>query len=762
VLEQTETQYDFDSNPIQVTTRERFHDETATGALGNPTTGPKARVSYAAMYYDKADPLIHSVDVGTYGGMAFTRPAIAPGHSNIALVTDYAYNAAGLVETVTDPKFIVSKTYYDALGRSIQTIEAYQNFMSVNLANKTVEYTYDPSGGIKTLKVDLSGGGQQTTEYVYGVTGAVSSNDILKEVHHPDPATGSPSSTQKESYTVNALGERLTAADRNGTTHEYSYDVLGRLTADVASALGMEVDGSVRRIEYAYDGQGNQYQVTSYNVPWGPGNIVNQVQRTFNGLGQMTAEYQSHSGAVNTSTTPVVQYAYSEMAGGANHSRLTSITDPGGAPVVYNYGTGLNNSISRLSSISDGFNTFESYDYLGLSTVVRRAHPQIGVDLTYIAQQDEGTGDAGDQYVGLDRFGRVVDQRWLKTDTGTATDRFQYGYDLDGNRTYRDNLVNTAFGELYTYDNLGQITSFKRGTLNGAKNGIVGTPSRTLSWNLDTVGNWNSLSTNGLTPATWTHNAQNEITSTNGLPGPMYDANGNERQGSQHLNYVYDAWNRLVAAQTSPTNVFASYEYDGLGRRVSETKSGTTRDFYYSDQWQVVEERVGGQAQVQYVWSPVYVDALVLRDRDADGNPWNGLEERLWVQQDANWNVTALVANNNFLNVVERYVYDPFGAVSIYNGIWQHSAWGSYDWHYLHQGLRYDYDTKLYDDRARAYDPAGGAIHLRRSDGLWGGGCQPVSVPRKQPGECGRPERSLGLGDQDIAHRRGQISTRLY
>src|SRR5438552_19129277 len=81
--------------------------------------------------------------------------------------------------------------------------------------------------------------------------------------------------------------------------------------------------------------------------------------------------------------------------------------------------------------------------------VVIRAHPQPGVDLTYIKQTGESNGDAGDQYIGLDRFGRVVDQRWLNTTTLAATDRFQYGYDRDGNRLYRNNLVNTAFGELY-------------------------------------------------------------------------------------------------------------------------------------------------------------------------------------------------------------------------------------------------------------------------------------------------------------------------
>jgi hypothetical protein len=45
-----------------------------------------------------------------------------------------------------------------------------------------------------------------------------------------------------------------------------------------------------------------------------------------------------------------------------------------------------------------------------------------------------------------------------------------------------------------------------------------------------------------------------------------------------------------------------------------------TTDFYYSSSWQVLEERVGGQTTVQYVWSPVYVDALVLRYRDTDGD----------------------------------------------------------------------------------------------------------------------------------------------
>ena len=42
-------------------------------------------------------------------------------------------------------------------------------------------------------------------------------------------------------------------------------------------------------------------------------------------------------------------------------------------------------------------------------------------------------------------FGRVVDQRWIVTSTGTALDRFQYGYDQDGNVLYKNNLANSSF-----------------------------------------------------------------------------------------------------------------------------------------------------------------------------------------------------------------------------------------------------------------------------------------------------------------------------
>ncbi len=353
------------------------------------------------------------------------------------------------------------------------------------------------------------------------------------------------------------------------------------------------------------------------------------------------------------------------MSGGANHSRLTGIVYPDGMTLSYNYASGLDDAISRLSSISDTSGTLESYSYLGLGMVVIRGHSQPGVDLTYVKQSGESNGDAGDQYTGLDRFGRVVNQRWRATG----------------------------------YDNLNQITSFDRGALNANKDGISGSPTRQQGWDFDALGNFDSVTTDGSTE-TRSHNDQNEITSISGATTPTYDANGNMTGDENGNKFVFDAWNRLVTVKDSSNNVLESFAYDGVNRRASTTASSTTTDLYYSAEWQVLEERVGGNTTMQYVWSPVYIDAMILRDRDTDAN--GSLDERLWVQQDANFNVTALTDNNG--NVVERYAYDPFGAFTTNDANWNlRSAGTAYSWVYFYQGGRFNAIADLYNFRFRDY-----------------------------------------------------------
>ena len=420
VLSQGEMTYDLNGNVLLSASRMRFHDETGTGALGTPSTGVKARVSYSVNYYDLGDRLTDSVDVGTNGGSAYTRPGTVPSRSDTVLVNSYGYNAAGWLETTTDPKGLIGKQFYDLAGRTSKTIENYVNGVVSDVDDKTVEYGYHANSAMKTLKAYLTSSTSETTEWILGITSPVVSNDIVKEIRYPDASTGASSSSAKDQYTYNQLGQVITFTDLNGNVHTYRYDILGRLVSDAVTTLGSGIDGTVRRIEIAYDTQGNAYLFTSYDAATG-GNVVNQVQSEFNGLGQLITEWQAVGGAVNTSTSPKVQYAYSfAPSGSTNHSRLTSITYPNGRVITYNYSTGLNDNISRLSSITDGSTTLESYDYFGYGMIVKRGHAQPGVDLTFIKQTGETDGDAGDKY---DRGGSgKFDDTCRNTDRRGAAD----------------------------------------------------------------------------------------------------------------------------------------------------------------------------------------------------------------------------------------------------------------------------------------------------------------------------------------------------
>ena len=153
--------------------------------------------------------------------------------------------------------------------------------------------------------------------------------------------------------------------------------------------------------------------------------------------------------------------------------------------------------------------------------------------------------------------------------------------------------------------------------------------------------------------------------------------------------------------KNSGGTLVATYKWDGQGRRVEEIRGSTTTDLYYSDQWQVLEERVGGVARLSYAWSPVYEDALIARDRDTDAN--GSLDERLYTAQDANFNVTALLSTAGA--VVERFQYDPFGKFSVLDGAWSSRVASSYGWNYLHQGGRWDADGGVYSFRNRELSP---------------------------------------------------------
>jgi len=93
--------------------------------------------------------------------------------------------------------------------------------------------------------------------------------------------------------------------------------------------------------------------------------------RKYNAFGQVTSEYQEHSGAVNTSTTLKVGYAYA--TGASNHVRRTQTVYPNGRILHSGYDSGLDDVLCRVSYLADDNGSgspgqhLAEYDYLGAS-----------------------------------------------------------------------------------------------------------------------------------------------------------------------------------------------------------------------------------------------------------------------------------------------------------------------------------------------------------------------------------------------------------
>jgi len=275
-----------------------------------------------------------------------------------------------------------------------------------------------------------------------------------------------------------------------------------------------------------------------------------------------------------------------------------------------------------------------------------------------------------------------------------------------------DNALASALDQVFGYDDLDQLISADRGG------------GSTQDWVLDALGNWSSLDDNG-TVRTRGVNAANEITSTTNLATPTYDRAGNmvstpkPASPTSSWDVTYDAWNRVVKVTDGTTTI--DYEYDGTDRRI-ERDDGAAEHSYYDGE-QVIETQVpdgqgGFETDKQYVWSLRYIDSPILRDSYTGGVLQTG--DRLYYLTDANQNVTAVT--NNAGVVQERYDYDAYGKVTIYDAAWANptttSAVGNT---LLFAGQDVDVATGLQYSRARWYSSSIGGFISRDPLGLVAG-----------------------------------------
>ena len=141
---------------------------------------------------------------------------------------------------------------------------------------------------------------------------------------------------------------------------------------------------------------------------------------------------------------------------------------------------------------------------------------------------------------------------------------------------------------------------------------------------------------------------------------------------------------------------------DGANRRVTKLTGIESRNHYYSDQWQVLEERTGSNANAdrRYFWGMRSIDDLVCRDHRESAK-----SERFYALHDY-FSVAAIVDVNGVAQ--ERYGYDGFGTPRYMDASFGSRSSSNYDWETLYAGYRYDLETGLYQVRNRYLHPKPG------------------------------------------------------
>ena len=334
------------------------------------------------------------------------------------------------------------------------------------------------------------------------------------------------------------------------------------------------------------------------------------------------------------------------------------------------------------------------------------------IELTF---RNGGTGDAGDPYTGLDRFGRLVETIWKQGASKRV--HSSYGRNRFGGVVWRrDEQAHAQTPSVetednyYAYDGLYQVKERQRGNLTGTAPDYTGIDNLQQEENLtyDATGNWaaysNTSPTNGQIR---THNTANEITQISSSPGdvtPAYDPVGNMLTQPKdpglpidQYELVWDAWNRLVAVKDGGTTV-ASYTYDGLTRRMTRTNGADTRHYYYNKQWRSVEERMNDAITIdrQFTWGLRDRWDLLRRKRSVSGS----LDESLYLLRDC-LDPVAIVDESG--TVVERNAYDAFGNVRFLAPDYTSRAGSAFDWEFLFHAEFRDSDTELYNYGYRYY-----------------------------------------------------------
>ncbi len=593
--------------------------------------------------------------------------------------TGYTYDDNSLTSALLDDQGNVTVYLYDNLNRNVTetkgaTVNSVLNTGNVlRFPNEIPFFFDDTNGAIPGAQVDAQ------------LAAAEARIDQVAGLFPTLADQAGPLSTTIYAYDRDSNLRMV--IDENGTTIDYDYDGIGRRT-DATISPGTGVIGTESQ-SWDYDGLSRLVGASDDN-----GGDESTVTFAYDSLSRVIEETLriGFAGATQATST-----------GWRADGLRSSVTYPNGRVVEFTY-----DGLDRVDTIGDqgAALPIADYDYIGTYRVLERVYAGNGTRET--ALDDDGTIN-----VGYDGLRRATQLRHLRNDDSLVVG-FTYGYDRADNRLSEGKLHDTANSELYAYDSAYRLTSFTRPDAGAIAPGQS-------QFTLDGTGNWQEVD-----GETREHSTFNEVTvrDDGGVTNYSYDDNGN-LTGDGTRTYEWDSLNRLKrVTRDVDSMIVGEYAYDALNRRVermvtnSGALDGTTR--YYYDGNQVIEERDAGETlNQQYVYG-VYVDEVLVLDRNLtpDATAIGAGDQRLYYHTNAQFSVHAVT--DDAAVIVEGYQYDAYGRQTVFtpgtNGVIDFSNPGSDDVitlggisavanPYLYTGRRLDAETGLYYYRNRYQSP---------------------------------------------------------
>jgi RHS repeat-associated protein len=541
---------------------------------GQSTTAAYANVSTTSFAYDAKNRRIAEIDAYGVTGVQRTLTTVYDAASNVVAsidplgnATTLAYDALNRITGQIDPLSNLSTTVYDAANNVVNRIDANgdKTTYAYDALDRLTTAT-DARGGLTTVAYDAVGDRLTLTDPDGNVT--TTAYDVLRRMtQQTDPLN------HTGTYAYD-LGGRLTSTtDALGSRRDLTFDALNRQTGETWTVSG----STTNALTYTYDAAGNQLtaadQNGAYTMAYDALNRMTSEQEPF-GLA-LTFSYDAASNRVlvQDSLNGVATSVYDALG------RLTSrqFGGAGQTPLHETLTWNARNQLATASRYNDqsgstlvGASSYV-YDAVGRTTSIQHKDGSANVLASYAYSYDSGSRLTSQTVDGVN-----TTFSYDKTDQLTQAGSATYGYDAAGNRTntgYQtgtgDQMTNDGTWT-YTYDAAGQLIKKSKGA--SAETWTYGYDLRGhLAWAKDAATDGGAATT----LATYVYDVKGNLIEED----VWTQASG----ATAVTRYGYDGANAWADLNGSNALVMRRLFLDGADQPFARIDSGGTAAWYLAD-----------------------------------------------------------------------------------------------------------------------------------------------------------------------------------